>query len=1724
MQMGSNAEVLSPEQIAKNKQHDFVIKSVDSQIKDYESQFDFADRLAIRLGKGWTRNVANGLLDSIVDLQETITKLKNERQVEAISGESDLIHPGTDIDAAIAFNEQRLADLQKEYHDAATAVAKPTITSDDGKLRTVPEHPIMLALQAAQDAGDQDLVDKLMVTYFAETAAETALPSITQGGFQQLLIPGGLGAVGRIAVGNKIAARVGFTAGTGVSSAYVEGNAAFAQYLQEQNVDLGNPLAVEAAISDPKIVSEAKSFAKKRKIAVGMFDMLGGYLATKNIVPPGLKSKIGRFISNAGAQMVQQPLTGGAGEVFAQFAADQPYSALDAKLELLGELPSAAVEPVIFAVADKLGKSVNDFDTIEKVLDEYIKNDDITEAEVLHMMREVAENGMSDEDAETMLRAVFGAELDVNLLSMREETVSNFNTPSQLKEGTLRRQAIEATRLTDVKGDIKSGEEVLHQETPDGNVYWATPMDNPGSSTSSRAVLEAQETLSQMEAIYNAALAQKQDVTAINALANEIENQRENIQKLQKIEKEMSEVRGAMHEFVQEFINTYLPGQDLIVLEDNAIMDELDKSLHKTNRFGFSAHIVSQQTQRATPVMFLNIDTVLGLFNDQRGRKDKVGKQEIWASVLLHELGHTVATDWVRRLPAVVISAIKAEHRKFVRDAVASMADPITEIFNARMNPSLFDGLFADIPGTKLGESDGVLSYLLSLDEFIADALARQFSRPDSPISPMIDRHLPRLGVIMQSQYEKYKNLYHGDETYGNFLTYLKLRAEREAIEGFKQNFSEVELKLPVGQAGEVMKMLSAAKGLDIPKSVEDRLNDNLDRYNWIMRAGLTLLQLGKENKHIPGLQKYIKVVHEHWVTKSNWNDQAMKTINEWRKLGKGGDELGRFLLELTVKSDELSRRLTNDEIEQLLKDKNFKLSPQAWKVYLRVRGDLQNALEQLYILEKNRLQSDHVDAPSILKTKLLELDNLFDNLRNRDYFPLSRFGEWGIAMKAEAPVQIDGRAYVGGETVHFELFENKRQRNKAIGRLQRKFGRKVKPHFVKIEEDLKPFTGLPVALFSSLKHNPKLGLTESQKNALQDMIDVMSPTQGIAKRMLERKGTEGFHRDATRGYANYMLQMGSHIAKMMHVGDMDAAIDSVRTSARYLGSQGIINDKRHEIAEHMIRHQEYMLRPEAEWGGLRAAAFHWFLGYNVKSALVNLTQVPLVAYPYLAARKELTGGLPGKSDAVAIAALTKAMVDISSIFRGRAARFTMDEEGMLSMLQSEGIIDESLATALAGRAHGDLISKNMPAEGAFSDGARRVLNGAAAGSTYLFQAAEKLNRRVVALAAYRLARAKGMDNNTSLSEAREALRTTQFEYARWNRAAFMRGKAGVLFVFMQYLQNVLYFTARDPGNVRYLLMMLMAAGLQGLPGAEDLMDTIDWGATKIKRLTGSADPRVDIRKELRRLIISLDMSPELLMHGGSAQSFGLGLPAISDMLGTSLPSFSFESSISAGRVIPGWQSLMNLNRMSGGGAVEGAKDILGAAITIPINMLRWTGDFDPSVYRKFERAAPSVLKGAARALRAWDEKGLRDRGGNLIVDFDQENPSHIAELVGMGLFAMTPTRVIRAQEARFSDKEILQYYRELRGYLLADFYFAMDQKRNGNGSDDEVKNVRQAIRQFNKEAPRGQQLIDIGGAYARHRISIARDRRGLSGRTLDTPTLRENQATFPAATDERIR
>ena len=889
------------------------------------------------------------------------------------------------------------------------------------------------------------------------------------------------------------------------------------------------------------------------------------------------------------------------------------------------------------------------------------------------------------------------------------------------------------------------------------------------------------------------------------------------------------------------------------------------------------------------------------------------------------------------------------------------------------------------------------------------------------------------------------------------------------------------------------------------------RLKAQADRYTMFTKWGWTILQLADMNQHIRGLQRYVEFMNRWYVMKMRWIVRADTRVKEWNALGaEQSDRLGRFLFEIAemkyLAQGEAARWPTPAEIAALVQ--KHKLSNDAFDVYTNIQSDFNDVLVQLELTLKKEATKAFTADPAALQRELTLIDQEMVALRGRPYFPFSRFGDWTIVVRSPKD----------GSVIYMEQFESRLQQKRALERVKKAYPTGL-IRLDKMPSEVEIMRGLPPTVLRSMAS--KLKLSQEQREWLDALIFDAAPSQSFRQRFRQRRGTAGFSYDAIRSYANYFFHGANHLARIEYEGDLRDSIQAVQQEAQTLAKVPDVDiTKRRQIIDFMNHHLGYLLTPINDWAALRSLAFTYHLGFSPASAFINFTQVPMVAAPYLAAQY---------SDGAALRELSKAIKDIQRIYKGKPGSVPTDELRAVELGIEQGFLDESQATELAAVSEGHVLQRTLPGNQAL-----RAIRHAGYWAGWMFQNAERLNRRVVFRAAYRLA--KDRPNAAYLTALREqhrlqisdlladgwaeteavafvagkdAIRKTQFDYARHGRPRFMQGKKGVAFTFFMFTQQQLWFARHTPGRARYLLLLLVSAGLMGMPGAEDLNNFIKF-VTRFGERFGFGK-KVDLEKEAREFFSDVvEVNPDLILHGISQNSFGM--TSVGDALGIPIPSVDLSGRLGMGQVLPGMEAL------GSEGAFEervgrGAIDAAGAAFNIPINFLKALSDNHPDWFKRWERTMPTAFRNLSKAARFLRDQEERTRTGAQVVAFDINDPQALAEIAAVAA-GFAPKRLTKAWDQIIMREEALQYWTTKRGMLLRQYHWAAFVQKNREGKADALK----AIRLFNREVPEnamkitGQNLID---SMRQREKARALQEKGLPTTRRDIPLAREINRLF---------
>lgn len=239
--------------------------------------------------------------------------------------------------------DKRYAELRTQISDARLDAMANSIESmrEAGK---IPLDPLTIAASLAASADEYTTAEKFKQVFkimgidpvesFIGMAAESFLPSLASvaGGAAGSVVPG-----------------VGQYAGAFAGSYSVDEMIGLLGILTDLGVDLGDPQAIDAALSDSALMEKAKQQAGLHALPVAGFDTLAWWVAKLKFLPVKLLPKwLGTGyplrLLEMGPQALAQGVFGATGEALGEVAAKQPINPYEIFAEFAGEIGSTPIE------------------------------------------------------------------------------------------------------------------------------------------------------------------------------------------------------------------------------------------------------------------------------------------------------------------------------------------------------------------------------------------------------------------------------------------------------------------------------------------------------------------------------------------------------------------------------------------------------------------------------------------------------------------------------------------------------------------------------------------------------------------------------------------------------------------------------------------------------------------------------------------------------------------------------------------------------------------------------------------------------------------------------------------------------------------------------------------------------------------------------------------------------------------------------------------------------------------------------------------------------------------------------------------------------------------------------------------------------------------------------------------------------------------------------------
>lgn len=788
------------------------------------------------------------------------------------------------------------------------------------------------------------------------------------------------------------------------------------------------------------------------------------------------------------------------------------------------------------------------------------------------------------------------------------------------------------------------------------------------------------------------------------------------------------------------------------------------------------------------------------------------------------------------------------------------------------------------------------------------------------------------------------------------------------------------------GMADDVAKRVGAAVKSVTVTNIKQRAGFKLTDYLGIGLQALGRRQIVDIYGDLVPLAEYNRLVQQMEADKNEGGAEADQLVTRWAEL-QDEAKLADLMHEATLAQIDPAKPYVggDDKAKYAMLAGRFNaLSQAAKQVYTDTRDAYQAHHAKVRSAIKERIERSEIKGER--KAALLkQMDDEFFKAIKGVYFPLARFGQYAVTVKGpDGKVESVSRAETKAEA---EALRNNllsafpRDKGFTVGRVM------LSKDFIADRDAVG--RGFMTELYQVLDQQ---NMDAAQRAELEDTLGQLYlsslPDLSWAKHGIHRKGTPGFSQDARRAFAQNMFHGARYLAKLRY---SDLMQDELAAMQKHVDDWREVEDfdqnSAQRVVDEMNKRHESLMNPKSNplSTALTSLGFVFHLGLSPASAMVNLSQTALVAYPIMGAKWGF-----GKASA----ALLKASAEAAKGKNDITASLNADERAAYDEAVRAGTIDVTMAHDLAGIAQGE------------DAGVMWKIRPVMRWASFMFHHAERFNRQVTFVAAYRLAREAGADQKAAFEQATKATYDGHYDYSAANRPRIMQGNvAKVLLLFKQYGQNMVYTLARNAqqsikgespevrAQARKALGGLLAthaaaAGVLGLPMVTTLL-------AAASMIGGDDDEPWDAKVALQNMLAdTFGQKPaEVLAHGLSR-----------------LTPWDISGRVGLDRLIfPDVQEGLEGQRLWESAATQA----LGPVGGIFGGLLKGLDLMSDGHYQLgLEAMLPAVLRQGVKSIR-YATEGAQDKTGVVIKD-EVSMPAVVGQLLGF-----SPSEVRLAQEGK---------------------------------------------------------------------------------------------------------
>jgi hypothetical protein len=634
-------------------------------------------------------------------------------------------------------------------------------------------------------------------------------------------------------------------------------------------------------------------------------------------------------------------------------------------------------------------------------------------------------------------------------------------------------------------------------------------------------------------------------------------------------------------------------------------------------------------------------------------------------------------------------------------------------------------------------------------------------------------------------------------------------------------------------------------------------------------------------------------------------------------------------------------------------------------------------------------------------------------------YFPHMRFGKYLVTVRS------------GKDTIHAEGATNMLTRDRMIADLKKKYpGAEVRAFETKgVAEEV--FFGLDDAHAAQLAKAAlgKAGkLTPETEQAVMQALSDSLKERGFGRQFIKQKNIPGFETDDFhRVLTNYISGAAGFISKLKAAPEHVKALGNIDAKAK---------PRLYGYAERYVRDSlRNATRMDEVAGKMRGMLFHYFLGFNPKSAVLNLTQNISTGAPVLSTLKVKN---PGMKILGAMRDITKDGKAYWDVIHGKEGKFTTLKENEARALKeatNRGWLDDVFTEEMMGMV-GSRLGQSV--------------NKFEKASRFLFGNAETLNRASMFLASFREVTKKGASFEDAMKQANNLTTMSHFSYGKYNLPEPVRA--------MGALGRTAY-TFRS-FNHNYMLLLRQLAKQDPAAFGRTIRNLALLGGVKAVPLVGAAFG-------IHKALTGQDLWQEAVQDKENNIPYILARFGVPGLAGIDA---SGSISVEIMRDLEKWSDL--------------PKELLGAIGGVGENLANAADSYKRGdYYRTAEDLSPQAVRNVMGAYRKSTE-GVTTRTGRQVLD-TQGQPVKLSEgeavKKGLGFQSVRPTIQREVQEYVGG---VIEYQKDKADKWATRLVNAMqDQDRNT------FNKVMTEVMDYNEKAvKRGEPPIDIEN-YVKRRI-----------------------------------